>query len=145
VWKAWTDAKALAQWWGPNFEVGVLKQDLKPGGHFHYSMKTPQGHMMWGRFVYGEIFPPERLTYVSSFADQKGDLAPNPWLPDFPLELTNVLTLTEANGTTRLTLIARPVQATDAQMKAFVDLRSSMQQGFAGTFEQLEAYLASAS
>jgi uncharacterized protein YndB with AHSA1/START domain len=121
--------------------VGVLKQDLRPGGHFHYSMKTPQGQMMWGRFVYCEILPPERLAYVSSFADERGELAPNPWLPDFPLELANVLTLTEENGTTRLTLVARPINATDAQTKAFTGLRSSMQQGFGGTFEQLEAYL----
>lgn len=143
VWKAWTDAEALAQWWGPkNFEVGILKQELRPGGHFHYSMKLPNGQLMWGRFVYGEISAPERLSYVSSFADEHGDLAPNPWLPDFPLELGNVLTLTEENGKTRLTLVACPAEATETQMKAFVDLRPSMQQGFVGSFEQLEAYLA---
>jgi uncharacterized protein YndB with AHSA1/START domain len=142
VWKAWTDAAALAQWWGPKtFDVGVLKQELRPGGHFHYSMKTPQGQMMWGRFVYQEISPPERLSYVSSFADKNGDLAPNPWLPDFPLELSNVLTLTEENGRTRLTLVASPIKADEAQVVAFVGLRTSMQGGYAGTFEQLEAYL----
>ena len=54
----------------------------------------------------------------------------------------NVLTLTEENGKTRLTLVACPAEATETQMKAFVDLRPSMQQGFAGSFEQLEAYLA---
>ena len=146
VWKAWTDTAALAQWWGPkNFDVGVLKQELKPGGHFHYSMKTPQGQMSWGRFVYREITPPERLIYVSSFADEKGELAPNPWLPDFPLELSNVLTLAEEEGKTRLTLVARPVEANDAQIAAFVGLRTSMHQGFGGSFEQLETYLRSAS
>jgi len=145
VWKAWTETNALAQWWGPKgFGLNILKHEMRPGGHFHYGMKTPQGQMMWGRFVYGEITPPERLTYVSSFADEKGALAPNPWLPDFPLEMSNILALADENGKTRLTLVASPVAANGAQVAAFVGLRPSMQDGFGGTFEQLEAYLAKA-
>jgi uncharacterized protein YndB with AHSA1/START domain len=143
VWKAWTETDALAQWWGPKgFDLRVVKHEMKPGGHFHYSMKMPDGQMLWGRFVYGEITPPERLTYISSFADEKGALAPNFWMPDFPLELSNVLTLTEENGKTRLTLVGSPIAASETQVAAFVGLRTSMQGGFAGTFEQLEAYLA---
>jgi len=32
VFKAWTEADRLAQWWGPkNFKVEVAKLELKPG------------------------------------------------------------------------------------------------------------------
>jgi len=146
VWKAWTETDALARWWGPKgFGLSILKHEMKPGGHFHYGMKTPDGMSLWGRFVYREITPPDRLTYVSSFADERGELAVNPWLPDFPLELSNVLTLAEENGRTRLMLVASPIEANEAQVAAFVGLHASMQGGYAGTFEQLEAYLAKAS
>ena len=58
MWKAWTDAKALKKWWGPKgFEVVSTKVDLKPGGIFHYLLRSPNGQDMWGKFVYREIVP----------------------------------------------------------------------------------------
>jgi uncharacterized protein YndB with AHSA1/START domain len=145
VWKAWTESERLAQWWGPkSFTVGVAKLDLRTGGVFHYSMETPDGRLMWGRFVYREIVPPERLVFISSFADEKGEIGPNPWLPDWPREVLNVLALTEEAGKTRLLLRAWPLNATEAQLKGFANLHKSMQQGFAGTFDKLEDYLAKA-
>jgi uncharacterized protein YndB with AHSA1/START domain len=58
VWKAWTDAKALKKWWGPKgFEVVSTKVDLKPGGIFHYLLRSPNGQDMWGKFIYREIVP----------------------------------------------------------------------------------------
>jgi len=143
VWKAWTDAAALAEWLGPkNFTIRVVKLELKPGRIFHYSMRAPDGRDMWGRFEYREIVPPERLVVVYAFADAKSDIAPNPWLPEWPRETLNVLTLTEKDGKTQLTLRGKPLNATEAQLKAFAGLRGSMQQGFKGTFDQLADYLA---
>ena len=71
VWKAWTDAKELKKWWGPKgFEVVSTKVDLKPGGIFHYLLRSPNGQEMWGKFVYREIVPEERLVFISSFSDE---------------------------------------------------------------------------
>ena len=33
---------------------------------FHYSMKSPDGHEMWGRFVYREIVAPEKIVFDPS-------------------------------------------------------------------------------
>ena len=86
VFKAWSDAEALAQWWGPKgFGMEVATLDFRPGGWFHYSMKSPDGKLMWGKFVYGEIKAPEKFVFINSFSDEKGNNTRNPWMPKWPL------------------------------------------------------------
>jgi uncharacterized protein YndB with AHSA1/START domain len=146
VWAAWTDAKALAQWWGPKgSKIEVAKCEIRPGGVFHYSMEMQGGPMakMWGKFTFGEVVPPEKLVFVSGFSDESGAMTPNPWLPVWPLEIRNTLTLEEEDGKTTLTLRGGPVNCTQEELDAFVANRANMQGGFAGSFEQLDAYLAS--
>jgi hypothetical protein len=43
-----------------------------------------------------------------------------------------------------MTLKAVPLNATDLENKTFEDGRSSMREGFSGTWDQLDAYLAKA-
>jgi uncharacterized protein YndB with AHSA1/START domain len=145
VWKACTESERLAQWWGPKgFAISVRKLDLRPGGVFHYSMRTPDGREMWGKFVYREIVKPERIVFVNSFSDEKGGVTRNPWLADWPLEVLNTQTFAEHEGKTTLTLRGGPINASEAERKTFEAGFGSMQKGFAGTFDQLAEYLASA-
>ena len=148
VWKAWTEAEHLAQWWGPKgCTVRVVKLDVRPGGTFHYVMQFKPGHDMWGRFVYREIAAPERLVYVSSFSDEKGGItrAPFSQLNDtWPLEVLNTLTLSERGGKTTITLRGAPINATEEERNMFASMFASMQQGFTGTFDKLAEYLAKA-
>ena len=52
VWKAWTEAERLGKWWGPKgFDIVSVKLDLRPGGTFHYGLKSPEGLEMWGKFI----------------------------------------------------------------------------------------------
>jgi uncharacterized protein YndB with AHSA1/START domain len=51
VFKAWTEAERLAQWWEPKgCKITVNKFDLRPGGIFRYSMNMPNGKEIWGIF-----------------------------------------------------------------------------------------------
>src|SRR5258706_14903907 len=60
VWKAWTERDRLMQWFGPKgFTMPTAKMDFRPGGVFHYCMRSAEGHEMWGTFVYREIVAPE--------------------------------------------------------------------------------------
>lgn len=60
VWRAFTEADQLAQWWGPKgFKLHVAKLDLRPGGVFLYRMRSANGQEMWGKFVYREIKAPD--------------------------------------------------------------------------------------
>lgn len=148
VWKAWSEAESLAQWWGPKgAKIRVVKLDFKPGGMFHYAMQFKPGHDMWGRFIYREIAAPERLVFVNSFSDANGGItrAPHPQLGGkWPLEVLNTLTLTEQGGKTTLTLRGGPINATEEERRMFVSMFDSMRQGFGGTFDQLDQYLAKA-
>lgn len=142
VFEAWTEAGHLANWWGPTGStVHVERLDLESGGVFHYLLTSPEGHEMWGKFVYREIVPPERLVYVSSFSDEDGNTIRAPFSDTFPVQILNTLTFAESGGKTTVTLHGTPVDPTDAEREMFESMFESMQQGFAGTFERLDAYL----
>jgi uncharacterized protein YndB with AHSA1/START domain len=143
VFKVWSQAEHLAKWWGPKgFTMGVSKLDFRPGGVFHYSMKSPEGFVMWGLFNYRDIVAPEKIVFTNSFSDEEGNITRAPFSASFPLEVLNELVLTEEAGKTTLTLTGGPIHATDEEMGFFSAMYASMQQGFGGTFDQLEAYLA---
>lgn len=142
VWKAWTEPRNLEQWWGPTgFKIRVSKFDLKPGGIFHYSMQATDAPAMWGKFVYREIDAPGRLAYVNSFADEEGNVIRPPFDQNWPKEILNTVTFIKQDGKTKLILRSWPVNATDEERKTFGDNFDSMNQGFGGTFDQLEEHL----
>lgn len=74
VFRAWTEAKLLADWWAPKgMTTPYCKVDLRPGGLFHYCMRSAEGTEYWGKGVYREIVECERIVYVDSFADPEGN------------------------------------------------------------------------
>ena len=144
VFKAWTEPERMAQWWGPKgFTMQTAHMYLRPGGSYLYNMRSPEGHEMSGKFVYREVAGPGRLVFVVSFTDKEGTPIRHPMAPTWPLEVLNILTLTEEGGSTTLTLSGWPINATEEEHNTFNSARAGMQQGFTGTFDQLEAYLTS--
>jgi uncharacterized protein YndB with AHSA1/START domain len=143
VWKAWTEPERLMQWWGPKgFTMTVAKMDLRPGGVFHYGLRSPDGHEMWGRFVYHEIAAPGRMVFINSFSDEKGGITRHPMSATWPLQVLNELTLTEQAGKTTLSIRGGPYSATEEECTTFEDGKDSIHKGFDGTFSQLDEYLA---
>ncbi len=143
VWKAHSELEGLKQWWGPKgftWVTGTL--DFRPGGMFHYLLRSPNGQEMWGRFVYREIVKPERIVSVTSFSDEKGGMTRHFLSPDWPLEMLNTATFVEADGKTTLTISSVAINATAHERKIFEEGFKSMEGGFTGTFDQLAAYLA---
>ncbi len=147
VFKVWTEAEHMGKWWGPaGMEMGVHKFDLRVGGLFHFSMKMPDDkmpddNMMYGRFKFEEIVEPEKLVFINSFADAEGNIIRTDMLPNWPLEIHNTLKLSETNGKTFMILRGKPINATAEEMTAFENNKPSMNEGFDGTFKQLEEYL----
>lgn len=142
VFKAFTEADRLAQWWGPKgFTMEHVDLDLRPGGRFHYCMKAGNGMEMWGLFVYHEITKPERIVFINSFSDKDGNIVRSPFHAVWPLEVMNILRFSEHDGKTMLTLSGGPYNATAEETKAFIENRGGMHKGFSGTFEQLDEYL----
>jgi uncharacterized protein YndB with AHSA1/START domain len=144
MWKCFTEPERMKQWWGPKgFTVIASKMDLRVGGTYHYGMKSPDGHAMWGKFVYREIVAPERMVFINSFSDEKGGITRHPMNASWPLELLTTFTFEDpGNGKTRFTLRWSPYKATEDEQNTFDVGRDSMTQGWGGTMQQLEAYLA---
>jgi uncharacterized protein YndB with AHSA1/START domain len=144
VFKVWSDVEHLKKWWGPTaLTIDYAKLNFKPGGKFHYKMVSPEGDEMWGRFVFSEIIAPEKIVFVNSFSDKDGNAVRAAFDETFPLEIENTLTFEEHDGKTTLTLRGGPINATEAEQQFFLGMFDSMKQGFGGTFDQLETYLAS--
>lgn len=145
VFKAFAEPERLAQWWGPRgTSMKVAKFEFRPGGVCHYSLRSPDGREMWGKFVYREIVPPGRLVFVNSFSDAGEGITTNPYIPNWPEETLTTLTFTEQAGETTIMLHAIPINATELQRQTFEAGRAQMGKGFGSVWAQLADYLAEA-
>ena len=145
VFRAWTEADRLARWFGPKgFTTLSTALDLRPGGVFLYGMRSPDGHPMWGRWIFREILPPERLTFVMSFSDEAGGVTRHPFAPDWPREILSTVTFAEHAGRTTLTMRGIPINATESEREAFEAGRESMRIGWGGTLDRFAGHLADA-
>jgi len=102
VWLACTDAKHLAQWWGPRgFSAPVCEWDAQPGNKIHVVMLAPDGarYPMGGEFL--EVVPPEKLVTMTGALDDRGEMM---------FEFQHILTLVEQEGKTKLTMRSRLVK-----------------------------------
>src|ERR1700761_1318569 len=99
VFAAWTDAKHLAQWWGPkDFTNPVCVIDARVGGALRIHMRAPDGDFYPMKGETREILPPERLVFtnIALYADD------NAIIDGF-----TIVTFAEENGKTRLTIHPR--------------------------------------
>ncbi len=146
VWKAFTEAEHMKQWWGPKgFTVFHMKIDLRVGGTCHYGMKAPDGTPMWGKFVFREIAAPERIMLVDSFSDEAGGTTRHPLNQAWPPEMLTIFTFENEPGRkTKFTIRWQAYNATPEEQNTFDSNHDSMRMGWGGTLGQLEAYLAKA-
>ena len=59
VWSAWTDVEQVSKWWGPRgFTITTHSKDLRPGGHWDYTMHGPDGVNYPNKTSYFEVDEP---------------------------------------------------------------------------------------
>jgi uncharacterized protein YndB with AHSA1/START domain len=144
VFRAFTEPERMKRWWGPKgFTVIASTMDLRPGGTYHYGLRSPDGSTMWGKFIYREIVAPERLVFVNSFSDENGGITRHPMSPTWPLEMLSTFSFTEENGRTTFTVKWSPLNPSPEERATFDGAHDSMRQGWGGTMDQLGAYLSS--
>jgi uncharacterized protein YndB with AHSA1/START domain len=143
LWKAFTEPERMKEWWGPKGSTIVSStMDLRVGGTYLGAMRDPEGRVMWARFVYREIVPPQRLVWEHSFSDPAGGITRHPLAPTWPLTLLTTVTFDAApGGKTKLMLSWSPLNASDDERQTFDAAHDGMSGGWAGTFDQLAAYL----
>jgi uncharacterized protein YndB with AHSA1/START domain len=139
VFKAFSEAEHLKNWWGPRgWTLTVCNIDFRPGGAWHYCMKCIDenqgdfyGMESWGKAVYQEIVAGEKIVYTDYFSDAEGN--ENAELP--PSEIT--LLFEEVEGKTKLVnrALFPSVEALETVLKM------GMQQGITETWDRLAELL----
>src|SRR5579862_6494029 len=146
LWKCFTESERMKEWFGPKGSTVVSSNmDLRVGGAYHGAMRDGSGRVMWAKFVYREVAAPERLIWVHSFSDEAGGVARHPLNTTWPLQLLTTVTFEARPGNkTKVTLRWSPINATAEEQSTFDAAQSGMTQGWTGSFERLDAYLATA-
>ena len=143
LWEVWTTPKLFAGWFGPKgVTTGIVSADIRPGGHVHCHMDTPDGHRLWAMLVYRVVEPQTRLVWEHSFSDPEGNIAGSPFPGAWPKRLLNSLWFEDAGADSRIKLISKPLDASPEEEAAFREALPSMDGGWSGNFDVLDDYLA---
>ena len=71
VWRAMTDPKLVAQWWGRGHNLVIERMEVERGGHWRFVEHSPEGtHGFEGR--YREVTPPERIVQTFEWDGMPG-------------------------------------------------------------------------
>lgn len=142
MWKCWTEKSHLENWSGP--KGTQLKQsnfELKAGVTNHYCMTMPDGAEMWGKQVFRDILKPDRLVYVTSFSDAKGNMTRHPMSPTWPLEMLTTITLLAMGSKTQVTIEWMPMHSNELEINTFNEAHEGMKMGWGGSLDTLDEYL----
>jgi uncharacterized protein YndB with AHSA1/START domain len=126
VWDAWTDPAQVAQWWGPRgFTLTTHSKDLRPGGHWDYTMHGPDGTDYENKTLYLEVEPQRRLVY-----DHGGN-------DDRPPLFRVTVTFNEVDGQTHMDMtMTLPTPEAAAEISMFIK-----QAGGHATWDRLAEYV----
>ena len=128
VFKVYTDPELLPRWWGPRYlTTTVDKMDVRPGGHWRFVQRAPDGNEYGFHGVYHEVMGPERVVDTFEFEGMPGHVA---------LETTTLEDL--GGGRTRLTTHSVFQSVADRDAAA----SSGMESGASETMDRLEELLA---
>lgn len=126
VWKAMTDPKQVAQWWGRGNKLVVEKLEVERGGHWRFVEHAEDGaHGFEGRFR--EVTPPERLVQTFEWDGMPG------------YTILNTTTL-EDLGDGRTKLVATSLFYTTEERDGMAS--SGMEGGLNESYRALDALLA---
>jgi uncharacterized protein YndB with AHSA1/START domain len=143
AWAAWTDPKQMQRWFGPKgTQATSLRYELRPGGISHTKLGMPNGGAIYARWDFKEIDPPRKLIYLHGIADADANLVKHPMENRFPLQMLTTVVFEPVGQKTRITLTWTPVDATPEEIEFFRTAMPGMTQGWEGSFEQLDAFLA---
>jgi len=129
VWKAWTDPKKMAQWFGPRgFTNPVCELDVRVGGRLRIVMRGPDGNDYPMKGVFREVVVPERLAFTNIAIDKDGRHL---------LEGETTVTFAESDSKTTLTLRTRAV----GLVPIATQMLAGMEAGWMQSIDKLEEFV----
>jgi uncharacterized protein YndB with AHSA1/START domain len=129
IYEAWTTPELVKRWWsGKRGRVTIAEIDLRVGGRWRYVMVANGGFEVAFHGEYREIVPNERIVNTEIYEVPDAEQLPE---ADAPL---NIVTFTEADGRTTLTLL---VQCTTKELRDQI-VNSGMEAGLQEGLDLLE-------
>lgn len=131
VWKAWTEPEHVMKWFTPApWTVTDCEIDLRPGGIFRTTMRSPEGteHPNIGCFL--EVVPNERLVFTDAL--QPG------YRPAAEPFMTAIVTM-EAVGENQTRYIARALHRDEENRKRHEEM--GFHDGWGKALDQLVAHV----
>lgn len=99
VWDAWTKPEHVREWFAPKpWTITSCDIDLRPGGAFRFTMRSPEGEEYPNVICYLEVVPKERLVWTDA-------LLPG-YRPSKEPFFTAIVTMEPVAGGTRYRAIA---------------------------------------
>jgi len=131
LFKAWTEPRRLAQWWGPKGCTNpVCEIDARPGGTLRIVMRAPDGAEYPMKGVFREVIEPERLVFTNIAIDNAGN--------SLIEGLTTVTFAEHAAGKTKL-ILHTSAMGMVAMAAAMIE---GMEAGWTQSLDRLAEYLA---
>lgn len=128
VYRAWTDAEILKQWFAPKpWSTPHAELDVRPGGATLVVMSDPDGNEFPNRGVYLEVVPNRKLVITDAYSAA--------WEPSQKPFFTAVLTFEDEDGKTRYTARARHWTVEDKETHE----KMGFHEGWGQCADQLEA------
>ncbi|XOV91788.1 MAG: SRPBCC domain-containing protein [Bacteroidota bacterium] len=132
VWRAWTEAELLDQWWAPKpWKSETSYMDFSVGGYRLYFMIGPNGEKHPGRTDYLEINHHKNFAGEDSFCDEEGNI--NPEMP-----VAKFQNLFEPNSS-KTVLIITTEYASETQIQQVIQM--GMKEGLSMAFNNLDEVL----
>ena len=108
VWSAWTVPEQVTKWFTPApWQTIACEIDLRPGGAFNTTMRSPEGQEFPNTGCYLEIVENEKLVWTNALAP--GFRPSNPTFIDLPF--TAIITLEPHRKGTKYTALAMHMDA----------------------------------
>lgn len=118
VFRAFTDADAMAKWLPPHGFTGrVHSLDVRTGGSFRMSftnLTTGQAHAFGGEYL--EVVPDERLRYTDRFDD-----------PNLPGEMITTVQFTPVSVGTEVSIVQEGIPAVIPTEACYLGWQESLQ------------------
>jgi uncharacterized protein YndB with AHSA1/START domain len=129
VYRAWTEAELLKQWFAPlPYTTPFAKLDVRPGGANTVTMRSPDGQDMPNSGVYLEVVKNERLVFTDAYTTA--------WTPSPKPFMTVILTFEDAGeGKTKYTALVRHWTVEDKEAHE----KMGFHQGWGICTDQLDA------
>jgi uncharacterized protein YndB with AHSA1/START domain len=130
VWKVWTSPEHIPHWFVPKpWSITKCELDLRPGGIFATTMRSPEGQEFPNLGCYLEVTPKQRLVFTDTLLPGYRP-APNPFF-------TAILTLEDKGKGTRY--IAQAIHGSPENSKKHEEM--GFFDGWGTVVTQMEAYI----